>query len=116
MGVTTKKSMIVKDIAPINRIAVLEITEEELQQIKQRGDDSSLLSFSSFCFSEGITFFTTLLTTESNEFTQTLFTTLCVTGFITGIVLFLFWRKGEKKIQALMKAIEARGTNSNCQD
>lgn len=86
----------------IDSLDVFEITEDELQQLEAGSPSSTILNFSIFALSSGLSLLSSLmsLSTTSDRVYVTILT-LCAIGLFSGVVLLSVWlrmRRSSKKI------------------
>ncbi|MFM7852291.1 MAG: hypothetical protein ACKO96_10355 [Flammeovirgaceae bacterium] len=96
--------------AKYDSLELFEVSENELTTIERGSPSSNYLNFAIFLLSIAISFLTTLVTIDLKE-RQTLFTVftvICVLGFMVGIFLTILWYRSKNDFDEVLKKIRDR--------
>ena len=91
-------------------LKLFEVSEGELTIIERGSPSSIYLNFAIFLISLGISFLTTLLTVnlENKIFLFTIFTIICVIGFLIGFFLLILWYRNRNEVKNIITEIRDR--------
>lgn len=96
--------------ARYDSLELFEVSEGELTIIERGSPSSTYLNFAIFLISLAISFLTTLLTVDlTNKIILfTIFTVVCVIGFMVGIFLTILWLRSKNEFSDVIKKIRNR--------
>jgi hypothetical protein len=96
-------------VAPLGELRAYVISEEELNELENGSPASQNLNFSLTLLASGLSFLTTLLTTEiSSVKTFAVFVVVTVVFLVVGVILFASWYRLRKSSQGLAQRIRDR--------
>ena len=96
-------------VAPLGELRVYIISEEELNELENGSPASQNLNFALALLASGLSFLTTLLTTEVESVrTFAVFVILTVVFLLVGAILFASWFRLRKSSQGLAQRIRDR--------
>lgn len=96
--------------ARYDSLELFDVSENELTIIERGSPSSTYLNFAIFLLSIAISFLTTLLTVNLSEnlILFTIFTVICVLGFMVGIFLTIIWYKNKNEFDEVIQKIRKR--------
>lgn len=96
--------------ARYDSLELFEVSENELTIIERGSPSSTYLNFAIFLLSIAISFLTTLLTVnlKENQTLFTVFTVICVLGFMVGLFLIIIWYRSKNEFDEVLKKIRNR--------
>jgi len=96
--------------ARYDSLELFDVSENELTIIERGSPSSTYLNFAIFLLSIAISFLTTLLTVDlkENQTLFTVFTVICVLGFMVGLFLLIIWYKSKNEFDEVLKKIRNR--------
>ena len=91
-------------------LELFEVSESELTIIERGSPSSTYLNFAIFLISIASSFLTTLLTVDlSSKMTLfTIFTVICVIGYLIGIFLVILWYQNKNEFKDVIEKIRGR--------
>jgi hypothetical protein len=96
-------------VAPLGELRVYVISEEELNELENGSPASQNLNFALALLASGLSFLTTLLTTDvASVKTFSVFVILTAVFLVVGIILFAGWYRLRKSSQGLAQRIRDR--------
>ncbi|MBL0316984.1 MAG: hypothetical protein IPP69_14960 [Flavobacteriales bacterium] len=86
--------------ARYDSLELFDVSENELTTIERGSPSSTYLNFAIFLLSIAISFLTTLLTVDlkENQTLFTVFTVICVLGFMVGLILIGIWYRSKMSL------------------
>src|SRR5690606_9845500 len=96
--------------ARYDSLELFDVSENELTIIERGSPSSTYLNFAIFLLSIAISFLTTLLTVDlkENQTLFTVFTVICVLGFMVGLFLIIIWYRSKNEFDEVLKKIRDR--------
>jgi len=96
--------------ARYDSLELFDVSENELTIIERGSPSSTYLNFAIFLLSIAISFLTTLLTVDlkENQTLFTVFTVICVLGFMVGLFLIIIWHRSKNEFDEVLKKIRDR--------
>lgn len=96
--------------ARYDSLELFDVSENELTIIERGSPSSTYLNFAIFLLSIAISFLTTLLTVDlkENQTLFTVFTVICVLGFMVGLFLIIIWYRSKNEFDEVLKKIRNR--------
>lgn len=96
--------------ARYDSLELFDVSENELTIIERGSPSSTYLNFAIFLLSIAISFLTTLLTVDlkQNQTLFTVFTVICVLGFMVGLFLIIIWYRSKNEFYEVLKKIRDR--------
>ncbi len=96
--------------ARYDSLELFDVSENELTTIERGSPSSTYLNFAIFLLSIAISFLTTLLTVDlkENQTLFTVFTVICVLGFMVGLILIGIWYRSKNEFDEVLKKIRDR--------
>lgn len=96
--------------ARYDSLELFDVSENELTIIERGSPSSTYLNFAIFLLSIAISFLTTLLTVDlkENQTLFTVFTVICVLGFMVGLFLIIVWYRSKNEFDEVLKKIRDR--------
>jgi len=96
--------------ARYDSLELFDVSENELTIIERGSPSSTYLNFAIFLLSIAISFLTTLLTVDlkENQTLFTVFTVICVLGFMVGLILIIIWHRSKNEFDEVLKKIRDR--------
>ena len=93
----------------VDSLSLYEITETELDTLERGSPYSIYLNFGVFLLTLGLSFLTSLLTTDTrSSMLLIVFVTLTVVGLIGGTFLIMLWHNTRKEVSEVVKRIKTR--------
>jgi hypothetical protein len=93
----------------VDSVDLFEVKENELELLEQGSPASLQLNFAIFLISSGFSAVLTLTTaTPKYPIFETVYIVVAVVGFLMGGYLLLSWKKSQRSIKAIIKAIRNR--------
>ncbi|MEO6754186.1 MAG: hypothetical protein ABIP85_20615 [Chthoniobacteraceae bacterium] len=94
---------------PLGTLTVYHITEHELDQLEKGTPESTYFGFGIFLLSTGISFLTSLLTTDIKAIRVfSVFAVVASVGIIGGILLLTVWARFQRSAKRITKIIRDR--------
>lgn len=102
-------------IIPTSEIKIYLVKESELEQLENGSQSDLFLEIGIACISIALSFLTSLLTTEIEAVTFTVFVCITVISTLAGIVLVCLWYRTRKSKKSIIDKIKSNENTYNNQ-